>query len=173
MQRIFDLLARWIGIGRAFRILFNLFPGFRSTGARVIAASDDYRYAKIRLPLTRKNRNYVGTIYGGSLYACVDGIPMVQLINILGDNYVVWDKSATIRFRRPATRTLYAEMCWTDELIEQIRNEIAAEKENDYTITITLQDEDGTVYAEVDKVLYVADKAYYKAKRRRRQQQAA
>ena len=33
----------------------------------------------------------------GSLYAAVDPIYMIQLIYVLGEEYVVWDKAAEIR----------------------------------------------------------------------------
>jgi len=34
---------------------------------------------------------------------------LVQLINLLVDKYIVWDKSATIKFKRPTKEDLYAQ----------------------------------------------------------------
>lgn len=39
---------------------------------------------RIRLPLSRRTRNYVGTIFGGSLYGALDPIYMIMLIKALG-----------------------------------------------------------------------------------------
>lgn len=166
MEKLLHVLGGVFGIGSVFKFGFNLFPGFRRTGARMLVASDDFHYAKIKLPLNYKTKNYVGTIYGGSMYSCVDGIYMVQLINILGKEYVVWDKSASIRFRRPGNTTLFAEFLITKEFVAQIKSEIAAQKEKDYVLKVDLVDREGRVYAEVEKVLYIATKAHYKEKRK-------
>lgn len=166
MEKLLHRLGDVFGKGRIFKLMFNLFPGFRRTGARMLEASDDFHYAKIKLPLNYKTRNYVGTIYGGSMYSCVDGIYMVQLINILGKDFVVWDKSASIRFRRPGNRTLYAEFLITKEFISQIKAEIEEQKEKDYILKVDLVDSEGKVCAEVEKVLYIATKAHYKEKRK-------
>lgn len=94
----------------------------RSTG-RILTVSKDLMKVKVKLPISYKNRNYVNSIFGGSLFSAVDPIPMVQLINIIGDNYVVWDKSAEIHFKIPVKETLHAEFIYTEEYIESIKNE--------------------------------------------------
>lgn len=163
-----DIAIKVLGKGSAFKTLFNLSPMYRSTGASIIKASDDLKYVKIKLPLNLQTKNYVGTIYGGHIYSCVDGIYMVQLINILGDDYVVWDKSASIRFKRPANKTLYAEFKITDQLLNEIKSTVAVEKEHDFTLQVNLVDKENKVYAEVDKVIYIAEKSFYKAKQAKR-----
>lgn len=166
MEKTLHRLGEIFGKGRIFKLMFNIFPGFRRTGARMIKASDDLHYAKIKLPLNYKTRNYVGTIYGGSMYSCADGIYMVQLINILGKEYVVWDKSASIRFRRPGNTTLFGEFVLETQFIEQIKSEIAIEKEKDYILKVDLVDKEGEIYATIEKVLYIALKSHYKEKRK-------
>ena len=93
---------------RKMRWGFNLFPAFRGTGARVTYIAEDFREARVRLPLNWRTRNYVGTIFGGSLYSAVDPMYMILLIKVLGPSYTVWDKAATIRFVKPGRGTLYA-----------------------------------------------------------------
>ena len=63
---------------RIQRILFNLFPVFRNTGARITYLAEDEHLIKLKLPLKRSTRNYVGTIYGGTMYSALDGILMVM-----------------------------------------------------------------------------------------------
>lgn len=70
---------------------FNFFPAYRGTGGRVEYIAGDWREIRIRLPLNWRTRNYVGTIFGGSLYGAVDPLYMIMLIRNLGDEYVVWD----------------------------------------------------------------------------------
>jgi len=45
---------------------FNYFPSFRGTGGKIVYIFGDWREVRIKLPLTWRTRNYVGTIYGGS-----------------------------------------------------------------------------------------------------------
>ena len=165
MEKLFNKISGIIGKGRLFKVLFNLSPMYRRTGGRLIEVSDDLTYVKIKLPLNYKTKNYVGTIYGGHMYSCADGIYMVQLINILSKSYVVWDKSASIRFRRPGNKTLFAEFKITDELLEQIKNEINQYQEKDFILRVDLTDKEGNVYAEIEKVIYIASKEYYQKKR--------
>lgn len=165
MEKLFDRISGLIGKGRLFKILFNLSPMYRRTGGRLIAVSDDLKFVKIKLSLNYKTRNYVGTLYGGHMYSCVDGIYMVQLINILDKSYVVWDKSASIRFKKPGNKTLFAEFKITEELLEHIKTEINQHQEKDFTLSVNLTDKEGNVYAEIEKVIYIANKEYYRTKR--------
>ena len=93
-----------------FRLAFNLWPCYRGSGGRVRFVAADWSEVRVRLPLSWRTRNYVGTIYGGSLYAAVDPFYMLMLIHRLGPGYEVWDKAATIRFRKPGRSTLTARM---------------------------------------------------------------
>jgi hypothetical protein len=47
---------------------------------------------------------------------------MFQLIEILGPQYIVWDKGAAIDFVKPGKSRVHAEFRWTDEEIESVRN---------------------------------------------------
>jgi hypothetical protein len=100
---------------------FNLFPAYRGTGARVTYIAADFREVRIRLPLSWRTRNVVGTIFGGSLYGAVDPIFMIMLIRLLGADYVVWDKVATIRFRRPGRTTLHSTFTIDEVELDAIR----------------------------------------------------
>jgi acyl-coenzyme A thioesterase PaaI-like protein len=140
---------------RLLRMRFNLFPAYRGTGARVEYIADDLREIRIRLPLSWRTRNYVGTIFGGSMYAAVDPILMVMLIRNLGRGYVVWDKSAAIRFRRPGRSTLLAKFLLTQEELDAIRSALESSDRVDREYRVELVDADGRVHAEVDKVIQI------------------
>jgi hypothetical protein len=85
---------------------FNFFPAYRRTGARITYIAADWREVHIKLDLNWKTKNYVGTIFGGSMYGAVDPIYMVMFIKLLGPKYIVWDKAASIQFKRPGQSTL-------------------------------------------------------------------
>lgn len=137
---------------------FNFFPALRGTGARVTYLSDDWREVRVRLPLNWRTRNYVGTIYGGSLYGAVDPFYMVMLIRNLGPDYVVWDKAATIRFRKPGRGTLYARFALDEAELDSIRRELDGKRSIDRVYNVELTDAEGTVHASIEKTIYIARK---------------
>jgi acyl-coenzyme A thioesterase PaaI-like protein len=143
---------------RVLRWKWNFFPALRGTGARIEFASEDFREIRVRLPLNWRTRNYVGTIYGGSMYGAVDPFYMVMLIRNLGPDYVVWDKAATIRFRKPGRGTLYARFTLDDAELDAIRTELNGKRSIDRIYTVDLTDTQGTVHASVEKVIYIARK---------------
>lgn len=153
---------------RLFKHVMNVFPTYRRTGGRAIFISEDASEVHIRLKLGWGTKNYVGTMFGGSLSSAADPIYMIQLMRLLGEEYIVWDKSASIRFRRPGDRTLYIRFLITDELLESIKKRVITEQEFDIELSADWVDKDGTVYATVGKVLYIASKAFYKEKQRAR-----
>ena len=138
---------------------FNLFPAYRGTGARVTYIASDYREVRVALPLSWRTRNYVGTIFGGSLYGAVDPMYMIMLIHILGPGYTVWDKAATIRFLRPGRSTLSARFLLEAAEIDEIRRRLESEPSVDRVYTVTLEDAAGVPHAEVTKTVYVRKNA--------------
>ena len=144
--------ARWL------RFLFNVFPAYRGTGARVTHVADDFSEVRVKLPLSWRTRNYVGTIFGGSMYGAVDPMYMIMLIQLLGRDYVVWDKAATIRFRKPGKTTLYATFRIDAAELEAIRAAAAGGAPIDRVYNVDLADRDGVVHAQIEKVIYIRRK---------------
>ncbi|HEX9009986.1 MAG TPA: DUF4442 domain-containing protein, partial [Holophagaceae bacterium] len=101
----------------------------------------------------------VGTIFGGSLYASVDPFFMIMLMKNLGPAYVVWDKAATVRFRRPGRGALTATFRLDAAELAEIRDLLASLPKVDRTYTVELVDRNGAVHAVVEKVLHIAPKA--------------
>lgn len=140
---------------RVARWRFNTFPAYRGTGGRVTFIRHDFMEARIELPLWWRTRNYVGTIFGGSIYGSVDPFYMLMLIKCLGRDYVVWDKAASIRFRRPGKTTLYATFQFDEALLDGIRQELEAVEKLDRHFIVELKDAAGEVHAIVEKVVHV------------------
>lgn len=151
---------------RLTRVMFNLWPCIRGTGGRVAYIAPDWSEVRIRLPLNWRTRNYVGTIFGGSLYAAVDPFLMLMLLERLGPGHVVWDKAASVRFVRPGTRTLHATCRIDDAELAAVRTALEQGKgQLDRTYGIELVDDDGVVYARIEKVVYVATKEAHAVRR--------
>lgn len=144
---------------------FNLSPMYRRSTARIEYISEDLKTIRVAIPLNYKNRNYVGSIFGGSLFAAVDPIPMIQLMYILKEEYIVWDKSAQIKFKKPARERVFATFEFTSEEIETIKTKLALENEIEWHKTTYITNKTGEIiYCEVIKTIYLAQKDFYKLK---------
>ena len=136
----------------------NWFPAYRGTGARLTYIAADWREVRLRLPLSWRTRNYVGTIFGGSMYGAVDPMYMIMLIQNLGPEYIVWDKAANIRFKKPGRSTLYARFTLDQQELNAIRAALTEQRSLDRTYHIDLTDKNGVVCATVEKTLYIRRK---------------
>jgi hypothetical protein len=147
---------------KMFRIGINFYPMFFGTGGKVLYIAGDWKYVRLRLKLNLWTRNYVGTIFGGSQFAATDPMYMVMLFNILGGEYVVWDKSANIQFKKPGKGTLKAEFEYTDEEIAHIKQIANAEGRYEFKKETSWIDSSGEVVSIIEKSIYVATKEYYR-----------
>ena len=136
----------------------NFYPPYLGAAVRVTHISDDFRNIEVEMPLRFYNRNYVGTHFGGSLYSMCDPFYMLMLINILGPDYIVWDKAATIRFKKPGKGVMKAAFELTEAQIAEIRAAAETQPKVEPQFQVLIKDAEGTVVAEIDKLLYVKKK---------------
>ena len=90
----------------ALRTWLNEYAPFKGAGVRITHIAETADELHVEMPLTPYNVNAVGTHFGGSLYSMVDPHLMLLLMELLGPEYVVWDKEASIDFRRPGIGTV-------------------------------------------------------------------
>ena len=134
--------------------MFNFFPAYRRGGGKIIFISSDMKQVKIKIHLNWKTRNIVGTLYGGSMFSAVDPIYMVMFMKLLGKEYIVWDKSASIQFIRPVKKDIYAEFNISEKEIIDIKNELSSQKNLNKIFQVILKGKNGKEYARVKKELY-------------------
>jgi acyl-coenzyme A thioesterase PaaI-like protein len=140
------------------RRALNLYPPFLFAGVRVLYLSDDWSSARVRLRLTRFNRNAVGTQFGGSLFSMTDPFWMLMVMRRLGPDHIVWDKAAEIEFRSPGRGDVFAEFKLTEDRLDVIRQETAGSGKALVWFETEVLAGDGTVVAKVRKQLYVRRK---------------
>jgi hypothetical protein len=135
----------------------NFWPPFLASAIHVSWGSD-LRSVDVELRLRFWNRNYVGTHYGGSLYSMTDPFYMLMLMEHLGQDYIVWDKAATIRFRKPGKGTVRAEFRLSQQMLDDIRSRLSTTEKYEPTFNVQVKDEAGEVVADVEKVIYIRRK---------------
>ncbi|BBP80624.1 DUF4442 domain-containing protein [Pseudomonas sp. Pc102] len=140
---------------RFLRWALNIYPPYLGAGVRVRQISADFRLVRVKLALGWYNRNYVGTQFGGSLYSMTDPFFMLMLMNLLGRDYIVWDKAASIDFVSPGKGPVYAEFRIDDALLARIRQHTADGEKYLPELHVDVRDGEGTLVARVHKTLYV------------------
>jgi hypothetical protein len=144
---------------RHLATLMNFWPPFLGAGIRVKRISADWKEVDLEMKLRWWNSNYVGTHYGGSLYSIADPFYMIMLIEILGKEYVVWDKAGSVRFRKPGRGTVYVSFRISDAQIEELKEALTREPKIERTFRVDVKDADGVVIAEVEKLIHIRMKA--------------
>ena len=140
------------------RRLFNLWPVFRSAGIRVREIAPDFRSVTVELRERLLNRNYVGTHFGGSLFAMTDPFFMIMMMKNLGPEYVVWDKAGTVRFLKPAKGTVTARFVLAEESVSAARAATASGAKHEPVFHVDIVDAEGVTVADVEKTLHIRRK---------------
>jgi hypothetical protein len=156
-----SVLLRLLGGTRsshALRRWINLWPPFLGAGIRIKHIAWDMKSVDVEMKLRWWNANYVGTQFGGSLFAMTDAFYMLMLMHHLGSEYIVWDKAATIRYKKPGRGTVRAEFRLSDSQIEAVREKLRTLPKYEPVLLVQLKDESGLVVAEVEKLLHVRKK---------------
>jgi acyl-coenzyme A thioesterase PaaI-like protein len=150
-------MARKVAAAHMRRIL-NLWPPFLFAGIRVRVLSDDYRYARVELRQHWYNRNFVGTHFGGSLFAMTDPFWMIMTMQSLGPGYIVWDQAATIDFLKPGRGLVVADFTLDESTLQGIRAAAAGGEKILHWFETPIVDASGDTVARVRKQVYVRRK---------------
>lgn len=143
---------------RRLKLLLNLFAPYLGAGISVTYISPDWHEMRLQMKLRWYNRNAVGTQFGGSLYSMTDPHLMLMLMQLLGREYVVWDKAASIDFKNPGKGTVYATFKISPEVLDAIRAHTADGNKYLPEFDVDVVDDKGALVAQVHKVLYVRRK---------------
>lgn len=140
------------------RHLFNFWPPFLFSGVHVTEIADDWRFARVELRMRPWNRNYVGTHFGGSLFAMTDPFWMLLVMEALGRDYIVWDKAGEIEFVRPGRGRVHADFRIEPGVVDTLRAQADRERSVRHWFETAVCDADGEVVARVRKQLYIRRK---------------
>jgi len=143
---------------KSLKLLFNIYSPFLGSGIRVKKISEDFREVHVQMKLRWYNRNYVKTHFGGSLFSMADPFLMTMLINILGKDYIVWDKSSCIEFVKPGMGKVSAKFSKSEDQIEDIIKNTIDGKKYYPEFQVNVTDEKNEIVAKVKKIEYIRRK---------------
>ncbi len=138
-----------------FRRLMNLWPPFLVNAIRVRSISEDWSEAHVVLRLRPWNRNYVGTQFGGNLFAMTDPFWMLLVLHRLGRDYYVWDKAAGIEFVAPGRGDVHARFRLDPAVVDELRERAADGGKVLHWFETDVTTDAGEVVARIRKQVYV------------------
>ena len=143
---------------KLLKFMLNVWPPYLGAGIRTNYISEDWMELQVSLKLHWFNRNVIGTHFGGSLFAMVDSHPMLQLINLLGKDYIVLDKSGNIEYIKATKKKVTSKIKLTDNVLEEIKRNTDNGEKYHSEFSIEIKDEDDETVANVHKIIYVRKK---------------
>ncbi|WP_260259598.1 DUF4442 domain-containing protein [Vibrio intestinalis] len=147
---------------RIVRFALNSWPPFWGAGIKIVSISADFRQVKMKLKLRWWNKNANRTQYGGSIFSVTDPVYSLMLMGILGEQYYVWDKEASINFIKPGTGDLFADFELSSAQLDEIYQQTANGDKSFPEFVIHVKDGQGQVVAEVQRKLYVRKKPQHR-----------
>lgn len=132
---------------------------FLGLGLRIDEISADWSVVRVSLPLTRWNRNQMGTAYGAGLFAMTDAFHVLMLMNRLGKGYLVWDSRAEIEYVRPGTGTVYGTYEVDDACLHDLREAADRGEKVLHWFDCDLVNDAGQTVARVRRQVYVRKKS--------------
>jgi acyl-coenzyme A thioesterase PaaI-like protein len=141
-----------------FKIIMNSWPPYLGAGIYVEAISPEWQRISVAMKLRWYNRNYVNSHFGGNLFSMTDPFYMLMLLRNLGNDYIVWDTSARIKFLKPGRSNVSAHFELEKTRMEEIREKAATGETILERFHVDVVDESGGRIATVAKTLYIKKK---------------
>lgn len=140
------------------RFILNVYPPYLGAGIHVNGISADWKTVDVSMKLRWYNQNVMRTHFGGSLYSMVDPHLMLMHMQVLGEQYIVWDKAAHIDFIRPGKGKVTAHFHITDNDLDEIFTGLETKSKVRPEYEVAVLDSSGELVAKVTKILYVRRK---------------
>ena len=139
--------------------MINWSPPYIGAGIKLKKVNQDKTRMEVELRKTWFNKNLFGTHFGGSLYSMCDPFYVFIVHNYLGKGYVVWDKSAEIKFIKPGTGKVRAIFEISQEKLLQVKGEVDSSGKLTVIFETVIKNESDELVAKVRKEIYMRKKS--------------
>lgn len=136
----------------------SLYPPYLGAGIKLKHVNKNFTRFEVQMKMRWYNRNIFGTHFGGSLYAMSDPFFVFIVLNFLGKNYIVWDKSAKIEFKKPGKGTVKVIFEISKEKLEELKSDIDKKGKNTYFFKTNITNSENETVATVEKEIYIKKK---------------
>ena len=138
-----------------YKKLINLYPPFLGAGIRIIQYTKEGNSYLVEMKLRWYNRNVAGTHFGGSLYAMCDPFFVFAAYSHFGDDYIIWDKSASIEYVRPGIGTVRALFEIPIDRLVEMKKEVDHIGKKTFHFKAEILDTKNRVVSKVNKEIYI------------------
>ncbi|KEQ31678.1 translation elongation factor P (EF-P) [Pedobacter antarcticus 4BY] len=117
-----------------------------------------FRGADIKIAKSILNKNYNGSIFGGTIYAATDpfyALLFDQLLQRKGYKVRVWLKSASIQYVKPGRKSLYFSIHITDEMIVDAIHHLDGPGKFVKAYPMEIKNKEGEICATVMNEVYI------------------
>lgn len=119
----------------------------------------DFKGVKVKINKSLFNKNYNGSIFGGTIFAAADPFYPVlfnQVLNPKGSKRLkIWSKSSKIDFLKPALTNLHFEIKLTDADIEEAVDTLTVVGKYEKVFPVDIYNNDGEVCVSLLNEVYV------------------
>lgn len=138
--------------------ILNIYPPYLGAGIYLEHYTKDFMEMKVSMKDRWYNRNLFGTHFGGSLYSMCDPFFVFMIMQNLGKGYIVWDKAASINFKKPGKGKVSVTFTLSPEQLQHIKDKVIADGKGNFEFSAQILNQQNEVVAEVTKVIYVKGK---------------
>jgi acyl-coenzyme A thioesterase PaaI-like protein len=135
------------------RFLMNFYPMMVANRIVIKSVSTDYRKVSVKLRKSIWNRNLQGSIFGGSIFSAADpfiALMYWQSLKHRGISSEAWLKSASIRYKKPASTSLYIDFELSEEDILSVSNDIITNGRAERRHSFVMRTKQGDICVEID-----------------------
>lgn len=138
--------------------LINFYPPFLGSGIRVKEVNAARTRYVVELKLRFYNRNIYGTQFGGSLFSMCDPFYVFIAYAYFGNDYILWDKAACIKYIRPGRSHVEAIFEIEADKLKVMKAKVDKLGKATFTFDTEIYDQAGKTIASVEKEIYIKKK---------------
>ncbi|WP_257668056.1 DUF4442 domain-containing protein [Parapedobacter tibetensis] len=147
----------------ALKWVMRLYPPFFFQRIWVRHFHKGFMGVEVKINRSLLNRNYNASIFGGTIFAAADpfyALIFDQIFQRKGFSTVVWLKSASIQYIKPARSALYFNIVIHSKDIQEVETALTNKGKFMKTYPITIADKNGETCAIMKNEVYIKDIRY-------------
>jgi thioesterase domain-containing protein len=113
-------------------------------------------HARLRLPFSLRSQNHLEIVYAGAIFSLAEiagGIAMISVFDT--SKYTILIERLSIEFVRPSRRDLWCDLTLPQDLVAQVKAQVAEEGKAKITLPVKVVDERQRVIARVEGAYYL------------------
>lgn len=147
-----------VSFGTVLKWAMRFYPPFLFQGIWTQKFDDDFLGVRVKVVKNIFNRNYNGSIFGGTIFSAVDPFPVIlfhQVLKRKGYRVKLWTKHASIDYVKPGISNLYFSVALTEADVHEAL--LALEEIGKFTKTfqIKINNKNGVLIAVVNIGIYI------------------